>query len=290
MTASSATSSTTPAARATVAGPRTRGFPVFLATLHESRSLVGAACGYIAIIGLLVGLLLPAFKSLSLQTYLTGSFGALIGGATLSPKTPFFAAYLALELYGSFFLLLFGGVLAYASGASIARNIEDGTIDLTLARPISRTRLYLEKWAAMLVGGVIIVATALATAWVSTLLFPNATLDWQWFLLATVDVAVLLFVVVGMGLFVSAMMNSGRAAGGIATLVVVFWYLCQTFGTAGDRLRFLTYLGPYYYAPSSQVITAEQWTDPWKLLVPVAGGLLLGVAGLVAFQRRDITA
>jgi ABC-2 type transport system permease protein len=251
---------------------------------------VGAACGYIAIIGLLVGLLLPAFKTLSLQTYLTGSLGALIGGAQLNPKTPFFAAYLALELYGSFFLLLFGGVLAYAAGASIARNIEDGTIDLTLARPVSRTQLYLEKWAAMLAGGAIIVATALATAWVSTLLFPNATLDWQWFLLATVDVAVLLFVVVGMGLLVSAVMSSGRTAGGVATLVVVFWYLCQTFGTAGDRLSFLKYLGPYYYAPSSQVITAEQWTDPWKLLVPVAVGLLLGVAGLIAFQRRDITA
>jgi hypothetical protein len=52
----------------------------------------------------------------------------------------------------------------------------------------------------------------------------------------------------------------------------------------------LKYLGPYYYEPSYQVITAEQWTDPWKLLVPVAVGLALGIAGLVRFQRRDITA
>lgn len=282
-------SSTTSAATTIVARRRARGFPVFAATLRESRSLLGAACGYIVIIGLLVGLLLPAFKTLNLQTYLTGSLGALIGGAQLSPKTPFFAAYLALELYGSFFMLLFGGVLGYAAGASIARNIEDGTIDLTLARPVSRTRLYLEKWAALLAGLVIIVATSLATAWLCTLLFPNATLDWQWFLLANVDVAAMLFLVVGMGMLVSAVMSAGRAAGGVATLVVVFWYLCQTFGTAGDRLGFLKYLGPYYYAPSSQVITAEQWADPWKLLVPAAVGLLLGIAGLIAFQRRDIT-
>jgi len=45
----------------------------------------------------------------------------------------------------------------------------------------------------------------------------------------------------------------------------------------------------YYYAPSSQVITAEQWSDPWKLLVPVAVGLILGIAGLIAFKRRDLT-
>jgi ABC-2 type transport system permease protein len=276
--------------RATAPRRRIRRLPVLAATLHESRSLLSAACGYIVLIGLFVGLLLPAFQTLNIQAYLTGSLGALIGGATLNPKTPLFAAYLALELYGSFFMLLFGGVLAYTAGASIARNIEDGTIDLILARPISRTRLYLEKWAALLVGIALIVATSLLTAWLCTVLFRNAALDWQWFLLANVNVAVMLFLVAGMGLFVSALMSAGRAAGGIATLVVVFWYLCQTFGTAGDRLGFLKYLGPYYYAPSSQVITAEQWSDPWKLLVLVAAGLMLDIAGLICFQRRDLTA
>jgi beta-exotoxin I transport system permease protein len=281
--------SVTHAPAPTVAARRARGFPVFAATLHESRSLLGAACGYIVLIGMLVGALLPAFETLKIQTYLTGSIGALIGGASLNPNTPVFAAYMALELYGSFFMLLFGGVLAYTAGASIARNIEDGTIDLTLARPISRTRLYLEKWAAMLVGIVLIIATSLLTAWLCTRIFSNATLHWQWFLLANVDVAALLFLVVGLGLLVSALMSAGRAAGGVATLVVVLWYLFQTFGTAGDRLSFLKYFGPYYYAPSSQVITAEQWTDPWKLVIVAGAGLILGVAGLLYFQRRDIT-
>lgn len=273
-----------------VAPPRGRGFQIVGATLLESRGLFGAACGYIVIIGLLVGFLLPAFKTLNLQAYLTGSIASLIGGATLNPRTPLFAVYLALELYGSFFMLLFGGVVAYAAGASIARNVEDGTIDLALARPITRTRYYLETWVALLLGVLLIVATSLLTAWLCTLLFQNATLHWQWFLLANVDIAALLFLVVGMGLLVSASLSAGRAAGGVATLVVVFWYLCQTFGTAGDRLSWLKYLGPYYYAPSSQVITAEQWADPWKVLVPVVVGLALGIAGLLRFQRRDIAA
>jgi beta-exotoxin I transport system permease protein len=272
------------------APPRGRGLQVFGATLLESRSLFAAAAGYIIIIGLLVGFLLPAFKQLNLQSYLSGNFAALVGGASLSPKTPLFAIYLALELYGSFFLLLFGGVVAYAAGASIARNIEDGTIDLALARPITRTRYYCEVWAALLLGVVIIIATSLLTAWLCTLVFANAVLEWHWFLLANLDIAVLLFLVASMGLMVSAYLSAGRAAGGAATLVVVFWYLCQTFGTAGDRLSWLKYLGPYYYAPSSQVITGEQWSDPWKLLVPVAVGLALGIIGLVRFQRRDISA
>lgn len=284
------TSAAAPATAISGPKPRAGGFPVLAATLYESRSLLGAACGYILIIGLLVGLLLPAFKTLNIQAYLTGSIAALIGGSTLSPNTPLFALYMALELYGSFFMLLFGGVLAYAAGASIARNIEDGTIDITMSRQISRTRLYLEKWFAMLLGAAIILVTAMLTAWVCTLVFSNATLHWQWFLLANLDVAAILFLVAAMGVMVSATVSRGRAGGGIATLVVVFWYLCQTFGTAGDRISFLKYLGPYFYAPSSEVITSEQWTDPWKLLVPVAAGLVLGIAGLLYFQRRDIIA
>jgi ABC-2 type transport system permease protein len=276
------------AARST-ARPRAAMLPVLTASLRESQSLLGAACGYIVIIGLFVGLLLPAFKTLNIQAYLTGSLGAIMGGSAPNPHTTLFSLYMALELYGSFFMLLFGGVLAYTAGASIARNIEDGTIDIVLARPVSRTRLYLEKWAAMLLGGALIVGTAILTAWACTRIYANAELDWHWFLLANLDVAVTLFVIAGVGMFVSSIMSGGRAAGGVAVLVVVFWYLCQTFGSAGDRLQFLRYLGPYYYAPSSQVITSEQWTDPWKLLVPTVVGLVLGAAGLICFRRRDIT-
>lgn len=265
-------------------------FPVLTATLRESSNLLAAACGYILIIGLLVGLLLPAFRTLNIQAYLTGNLGALVGSSTPSPRTTLFSVYLALELYGSFFMLLFGGVLGYTAGSSIARSIEDGTIDLILARPVSRTRLYLEKWAAMLVALTIIILTALLTAWICTRIYANATLDWHWFLLANLDVAATLFLIAGMGMLVSSAMSAGRAAGGVAVLVVVFWYLCQTFGSAGDRLQFLRYLGPYYYAPSSQVITSEQWNDPWKLLVPSLAAVLLGIAGLIYFRRRDITA
>lgn len=285
MTTTSATLASTRAS----AKPRGRGLPVLTATLRESQALIGAAAFYILLIGLLVGLLIPAFKTLNLQTYLSGSLGAIIGTTGLPPSTTF-ASFLALELYSSFFLLLFGGVMAYASGASIARNIEDGTIDITLARPMSRTRFYLEKWAALLLGGALILGVSLLTGWLDTLIFSGATLDWGSFLLAHVNIAAIFFCVVGIGLLISAVMSAGRAAGGAATLVVVLMYLCQTFGSAADRLGFLKALSPYYYAPSASVIITQQWADPWKLLIPAAAGLIAGLAGLALFQRRDITA
>jgi len=267
---------------------RARGLPVLLASLRESRALVSAACGYIVLIGLLVGLILPAIKTINLAAYLSnGTVGSLLGVSSQTHLSTF-ASYLAVELYSSFFVLLFGGVMAYAAGASIARNIEDGTIDLALARPVSRTRFYLEKWGAVLIDILIIIAISLFTGWLDTRIFANATLDWRWFLLAHIDIAAMFIGVTGVGLFISALMSAGRTAGGIATLVVVFSYLAQTFGTATDRLSFLRYLSAYYYGPAAQVMISERFDAIWKLVVLVGVGVLAGLAGLMIFQRRDI--
>jgi ABC-2 type transport system permease protein len=282
-----ASASVAPAA--STARPRARGLPVLTATLRESQALISAAAFYILAIGLLVGLLLPAFKTLNLGTYFSGSLGAIIGTSGVPPAVTF-ASYLALELYSSIFLLLFGGVMAFAAGGSIARNIEDGTIDITLARPISRTRYYLEKWGALLLGSALLVGISIFTGWLDTVLFDGATLDWPSFLLAQVDIGAVFFCVVGIGLLISAVMSAGRAAGGAATVVVVVMYLAQTFGTAADRLGFLKFLSPYYYAPAANVMMSQQWTDAWKVLIPVAAGLVAALVGLVLFQRRDITA
>jgi ABC-2 type transport system permease protein len=282
---------TPPAALAPAAAsarPRRRWFPVLTATLLESRALIGAACFYVLVIGLMIGLIFPALTQLDLRSYISNSaVGSLLGVTSLTTST--FAAYLAVELYSSFFLLLFGGVLAYTAGASIARNIEDGTIDLALARPVSRTRLYLEKWAALLVCMLSIIAVSLLTAWLDTLIFSGAALNWRWFLLGHLELASMLFFVVGIGLLISGSMSAGRTAGGTATLVVVFGYLAQTFGTASDRLSFLKYLGPYYYVPAAQVMINQQWAGTWQFFLPVAVGLVAAVAGLVIFLLRDIT-
>jgi ABC-type transport system involved in multi-copper enzyme maturation permease subunit len=218
-------------ATATVlARPRQRGLPIVRATLRESRGLIGAACSYIAAIWLGVGLVFPALTRL---------------------------------VYTSLVLLLLGGVLAYAAGASIARNVEDGSLDLALARPVSRVRLYMEKWAALLIGMVVVLVVSLLTAWLDSRLFAGASVNWRWFLLGHLELGSMLFFVIGVGMLLSASMSAKRAAGATATLVTVFGYLAQTFGTAS-------------------------WSETWQFLPPVAVGLVTAGTGLVVFLRRDI--
>ena len=51
--------------------PSSRGLPVLAATLRQSRSLIGAACFYVLVIGLLVGLIFPALSALDLRSYIS---------------------------------------------------------------------------------------------------------------------------------------------------------------------------------------------------------------------------
>jgi len=77
---------------------------------------------------------------------------ALIGESDLvSP-----AGYLNSQLFGSIVPLLFLFYAVGAGAAAIAGEEETGTLDLLLANPVSRTRVLLEKAAAMLFGLVII--------------------------------------------------------------------------------------------------------------------------------------
>src|SRR5947209_7897868 len=136
----------------TEAPPRRTGLPALTATLAEARIGTAIACFYIVAIILLVGALAPTLKTINLGGYLTSSVGrALIGSHVTAGSLQTFTGYLSVEFYGVWFGLFFGGYLAFITGGIVARPVEDGTIDLALARPFSRRRFYLERCGAMLV-------------------------------------------------------------------------------------------------------------------------------------------
>src|SRR5207244_12598672 len=104
-------------------------------------------------------------------------------------------AFLGLEIYSSFYGLLFGGILAWIGGSVLPLTIENGTIDLALSRPISRTRYYLESWLGVLICGAIIGLLIVFAIWIDTFIVKNADVNWQWlWITQSVQWALMLFV------------------------------------------------------------------------------------------------
>jgi len=82
-------------------------------------------------------------------------------------------------------------------------------------------------------------------------------------------------------------MNASRAAGGAAVGTIAVAYLINTFGSLSDQFNWLLKISPFYYAPATNLLVNHQltWWYPWVL---VGVGLVLGIAGLAVFNKRDL--
>lgn len=267
---------------------RARGLTITTNSIFNAKTPLAMGCFYGVLIALLLAALYPSISKANLGGYLSSSLiSGLIGGHITSFSG--FTVFLGVELYSSFYGLLFGGILAYIGGAALPTNIENGTLDLALARPISRTRYYLENWLAALICGAIIGLMTVFAVWLDTLILKDADINWQWLWITQLVQWALFFFAAGLGMFLGSFMNASRAAGGAAVGIIALGYLMSTFGTISDQFSWLLKISPFYYAPSIGPLVFHQLTW-WHPLVLVLAGLVLGIAGLVIFNRRDLPA
>jgi ABC-2 type transport system permease protein len=265
---------------------RARGLIITRISFFNATTLLAAGAFYIFFIALVVGFLYPTLAAVNFNAYLTSNAVAGIVGAKLKDASSF-SSLLALELYSSIYALIWGGIIAYMAGAALPATIENGTIDLALSRPISRTRYYLELWLSAILGAVFLSLTTALSVWISTLLVRNANIDWGWLAVAELIEMALMFMASGIGMLFGSFINASRAAGGAALGIIALAYLMNTLGTLSDKLTWMLKIEPLYYTQGIQALAEHSVTD-WYPLVLVTAGLVCGIAGLVIFNRRDL--
>ena len=265
---------------------RARGLIITRISFFNATTLLAAGAFYIFFIALVVGFLYPTLAAVNFNAYLTSNAVAGIVGAKLKDASSF-SSLLALELYSSIYALIWGGIIAYMAGAALPATIENGTIDLALSRPISRSRYYLELWLSAILGAVFLSLTTALSVWISTLLVRNANIDWGWLAVAELIELALMFMASGIGMLFGSFINASRAAGGAALGIIALAYLMNTLGTLSDKLTWMLKIEPLYYTQGIQAL-AEHTVTAWYPLVLVTAGLVCGIAGLVIFNRRDL--
>lgn len=201
---------------------------------------------------------------------------ALAAWVTVGQEHPLFLGASTLFLVG-------GGVRA------IAGELEGGTLELVLARPVSRVR-YLLSWIAVLVPGAAAIALAYSlgciAAWElfqpsSGHLYPANMLE------SSVYTMLLLAAIAGVSLLASSLSSERGRALAWAAGFVVGSYAWNFLLSLVDTLRPFARLSPWwYYAPGSLI---ESGNVPW-----LDGGVLAAIAfatgslALGIFARRDL--
>jgi ABC-2 type transport system permease protein len=252
----------------------------------RSRATWGWLAGIVLLVAMIAGFY-PAVRNLasldSIYAGLPTALQSLLGGSDLvSPS-----GYLRTQLL-AFFLPVVLLILGMSRGAAaLAGEEEDRTLDLLLAQPISRARLYLVKSAAITWWlGLSTLATFATLAALDTI----TGLNLPWGDLAAVCVQLGLMCLAAALITMAVASGTGRRVIGIATVgyYVFVAYLVQGLAEIVSWLRPVRPLSVWHWYLGDDPLSAG--LDPTSVAVLVGVCVAAVAAGAWAFTRRDLHA
>ncbi len=189
-----------------------------------------------------------------------------------------------LDTYFFSYMTMIIGIFAASSGAALVVGDEErGVLDLVLAHPISRTRLF---WARLLAVAVAL-ALVLLIGWLSWLpgLAWGMEISAGQLLLPFIPLLAVLLLVGALALLLSLLLPSSRLAATLAAAAIVANFLLVGLANINDELRPVLDWTPLGYYQGGLAI--DGLNGRW-LLGLLAVALLFSVLAWLLFQRRDI--
>jgi len=256
-------------------------------TLRDRRrGLIGWAVGLAAYV-VLQSSIYPTVRESAFQQALRDypkELKAFFGGAASFDFTTA-GGYLNVELFS---LVLPALLVVFAIGigaAAFAGELQTGTLDLLLSYPVTRARVAVEKFAAM-VAGVVMLATVVAAAVLLASVVIGFDIGVVDTLVACIGAAMVAIACGGITMLVGILTGSRAAAIGAAAALFAASYLAV--GMAG----LVSWLEPVRYA---SLLWYSNGSAPLMHGLPVGDYLVLfgacvavGVATVVAFRARDL--
>jgi ABC-2 type transport system permease protein len=258
-----------------------------VARYEAERRLVGTVAVAVGL-SLFAGLLLaigPAILEEVDISELTAAYPESLQNAFGLEAMGSFAGLLATELYQFGFVVLLGLYFAYLGGSVVAGDIESDRLDLLLATPVSRGRLLLEKYAALIPSMVLINAVVGTVVYVGSILVgePVALVDVVMVHLLSVPY---LLSAAAVGVLFSVVFSRGSTAqrSGIGAVFGLFMLDSVVGGTDFGALGAVS--PTRYYDPTA--ILVDSTYDLLGALVLCEAAALLVVLALLVFERRDV--
>ncbi len=210
---------------------------------------------------------------------------AFVGGSAdfLSP-----AGWLASALAHPIVLaLLTAAGLSVAAGA-VATEVERGTIDLVLTRPVGRLRFLGAKAAAALVSITVVEAGGFVGVLVARVTVEGMDQLGVGEILRPFLVSWVLFAALTMvGILASSRMSLRSRAIGASVGLIVGWYFLNFVAQLIDGISWLRFASPFHYFRPAEILTDGSLGT--KGLALVALGVVALGAALAVFARRDLT-
>ncbi len=195
--------------------------------------------------------------------------------------------YLSSQIY---YLLLPALLTVYSIGIGaslLAKEEQQGTLELLLARPLSRTKLLISKLIAGLLGLLFLGTIALIVSVISVHLV-GLEVSRLAVAVTTLDAMLLAGLFGAIAFMFSALGRPARLASiGIASLVAFGGYIISSLDQTVTVLTWPAKLLPYHYYTPAEILRGTT-SGKWQMLGFLIASLLLFVIAWIGFRRRDI--
>ncbi|MGD2156691.1 MAG: ABC transporter permease subunit [Anaerolineales bacterium] len=206
---------------------------------------------------------------------------AFFGDAFTAFNTP--AGYMETYFF-NYMPVIIGIFVVGACARLLVGDEEKGILDLVMAYPVSRTRLFLGR----LLGFVVSLLVILLVAWLCWVVPSGGSgmeLSWNEFLRPFVPLLAQLLLFGFLALLLSMLLPAARMAGWITGALLVANYLTVGLANINDSLESIVEFTPLNYYQGGQAINGLNWD--WVVAII---GVALVFAGLAwwRFLRRDV--
>jgi ABC-2 type transport system permease protein len=258
---------------------------VFSKTLWDQRLSLAAWAVGITGIGVLYAVFYPSVNTPEMKAALESYPKALIDALGFN-EIATAAGYLGAATFGMLTPALIIVMAAAVGGSAIAGEEENGRLDLTLAHPVSRWSVLLQRYAALIVS-MLVVSAALGLALVA--IAEPAELGE----IGTANLAAASLHLAVLGIFFGGLaLGLGAATGRRSVVylamavVALVGYFGNNLGPTIEGLHWLRDISPFhFYQGGLPLRNGIQLAD---LAVLAGASALLVIAGGLAFDRRDV--
>lgn len=238
------------------------------------------ALGMAAVI-VMVGALFPAVGGSIGQLNLPEGVTELLGGADYGTMAGWMRSEIG-AVYGP--LVIAATAITGATGLTAGEE-EDGILGLTLAYPITRSRLVLAKAAAVAVS-IALVALGTFVGLIAGVAVGGGGIGLGHLAALTLHLLVFGLAIGALALALAATTGRRAVASGAAAAFTLLGFLVNGFAPLVDGLTWLRYVSPFFYYSGHDPIS--NGVDLGHLAVLGAASIALTAIALVGIGRRDV--
>ena len=264
-------------------------FNVFWRTIKDKKWTILVYCLAVIIFLWMYIALIPSFQKAvgTLNQYLKSfpqSFLKAFGIEANSFTT--FEGYISSEQYSFVWPILLIALVVSMANSFLAGETEKGTIGILLSQPISRIKIFLEKF----IGGISYLTIFVAVSVLS--IFPlaeayNVSYKSERFLKLALIGFVFGLAVFGLSMLFSAIFSEKSKVTFTLVGILIGMYVLNIVSGLKENLNHLKYFSFFYYFKPPDILVYNKISH-WTLLVFLGTFFITSALALIWFKKRDV--